>query len=84
VTPHVTQNDRNRRSAIDGRTTRHPGYAVSQRRRKRVEEGFGWQKGFGGGRKLRYVGIEKNQLWATLNVITYDLVRMSNIEVGRN
>ena len=84
VTPHVAQNDTNRRSAIDGRTTRHPGYRVSQHRRKRVEEGFGWQKTTGGGRKLRYVGIEKNQLWATVNVITYDLVRMSNIEVGRN
>lgn len=84
VTPHVAQNTANRRSAIDGRTTRHPGYAVSQRRRKRVEEGFGWQKTVGGGRKLRYVGIEKNQLWATVNVITYNLVRMGNIEAGRN
>ena len=80
----MAQNETNRRSAIDGRTTRHRGYRVSQNRRKRVEEGFGWQKTTGGGRKLRYVGIEKNQLWATLNVITYDLVRMSNIEVSRN
>ena len=42
VTPHVAQNDRGRRSAIDGRTTRHPGYAVSLRIRKRIEEAFGW------------------------------------------
>ena len=84
VTPHVAQNTTNRRSAIDGRTTRHHGYGVSQRKRKRVEEGFGWQKTVGGGRKLRYVGIPKNQLWATLNVVTYDLVRMSNIEISRN
>jgi hypothetical protein len=42
VTPHVAQNTTNRASAIDGRTTRHAGYAVSQRRRKRVEETFGW------------------------------------------
>ena len=44
VTPHVAQNTSNRRSAIDGRTTRHPGYAVSQRIRKRIEEAFGWIK----------------------------------------
>ena len=55
VTPHVARNDRRwGRSAVDGRTTRHPGYAVSQRRRKRVEEVFGWLKTVGGGRKLRY------------------------------
>ena len=44
VTPHVAQNIANRRSAIDGRTTRHPGYAVSQRIRKRIEEVFGWNQ----------------------------------------
>lgn len=80
VTPHVAQNTARRRSAIDGRTTRHPGYATSLRRRKMVEEGFGWEKTVGGGRKLRYNGIEKNQHWATMNVVTYDLVRMINIE----
>lgn len=56
VTPHVARNDRRRRSAIDGRTTRHPGYAMSQRLRKRVEEVFGWEKTVGGLRKLRYIG----------------------------
>ena len=81
VTPHVAQNKAGRRSAIDGRTTRHSGYAVSQRRRKITEEGFGWEKTVGGGRKLRYVGEEKNQLWLTLNVVAYDLVRISNLEV---
>ena len=51
VTPHVARNDRRwGRSALDGRTTRHAGYAVSQRRRKRVEEVFGWLKTVGGGR----------------------------------
>ena len=44
VTPHVAQNTTGRRSAIDGRTTRHPGYAVSQRIRKRIEEAFGWTR----------------------------------------
>jgi hypothetical protein len=52
------QNTRSRRSAIDGRTTRHPGYAMSQRVRKRVEEIFGWTKTVGGGRNLRYIVAE--------------------------
>jgi transposase len=79
VTPHVTQNTSGRRSAIDGRTTRHAGYAVSQRVRKRVEECFGWIKTTGSGRKLRYVGLAKNQLWATFTAAAYNLVRMANI-----
>jgi transposase len=56
VTPHIAQNQSRRRGAIDRRTTRHPGCAVSQRRRKRVEEVFGRAKTVGGLRKLRYVG----------------------------
>lgn len=80
VTPHVTQNTSNRRSAIDGRTTRHPGYALSQRVRKRIEECFGWLKSTGGGRKLRYVGRAKNQLWATFTAVAYNLVRMANLQ----
>jgi transposase len=54
VTPHVAQNTTKRRSAIDARTTRHPGYAISQRHRKRVEQAFGWMKTVGGLRKLRH------------------------------
>jgi transposase len=80
VTPHVTQNTSHRRSAIDGRTTRHPGYGQSQRVRKRIEECFGWMKTVGGGRKLRYIGRAKNQLWATLTAVAYNLVRMANLE----
>lgn len=83
VTPHVTQNTSGRRSAIDGRTTRHPGYAISQRIRKRVEEIFGWTKTIGGGRKLRYLGLERNQFWAELTTATYNLVRMVRLEVAR-
>lgn len=79
VTPHVAQNVSGRRSAIDRRTTAHPGYAVSQRIRKRVEECFGWVKTVGGGRKLRYIGRAKNQLWATLTVAAYNLVRMASL-----
>ena len=57
VTPHVAQHtDGARGSAIDGRTTRHPGYAISQQKRKLVEQGFGWMKTIGGLRKLRHRG----------------------------
>ena len=79
VTPHVAQNLSGRRSAIDGRTTRHPGYAVSQHIRKRVEEIFGWAKTVGGGRKLRYVGLARNQLWAELTLAAYNLVRLTKL-----
>ncbi len=79
VTPHVAQHTTRRRSAIDGRTTQHEGYRLSQRVRKRVEEIFGWIKTVGGGRKLRYIGTQKNQLWATITAATYNLVRMANL-----
>lgn len=79
VTPHVAQNRSGRRSAIDGRTTRHPGYAISQCIRKRVEEIFGWTKTVGGGRKLRYLGLARNQLWAELTMAAYNLVRLSKL-----
>jgi hypothetical protein len=58
VTPHVAQNT-SRRSAIDRRTTRHPGYAASQRLRKRIEEGFGWIKTTGGLRQTRHRGTAR-------------------------
>ena len=80
VTPHVAQNQSGRRIAIDGRTTSHGGYKVSQRLRKRVEEIFGWVKTIGGGRKLRYIGIKPNRLWAGLTATAYNLVRMVRIE----
>jgi transposase len=80
VTPHVAQHTTRRRSAIDRRTTRHPGYAHSQRVRKRIEECFGWMKTTAGGRKLRYIGRAKNQLWATLTALAFNLVRMANLE----
>lgn len=81
VTPHIARNvSTHRGSAIDGRTTRHPGYGRSQRARKRIEECFGWMKTVGGGRKLRYIGLEKNQLWATFTAIAYNLTRMAKLE----
>ena len=83
VTPHVARNDlRWGRSAVDGRTPRHAGYAVSQRRRKRVEEVFGWLKTVGGGRKLRYVGRARNRSWLEFAVAAYNLVRMAKLELA--
>lgn len=81
ITPHVAQfpTTRNRRSAIDGRTTRHSGYRVSQRWRKRIEEFFGWLKTIGGGRKLRYIGVARNQMWAEIGAAAYNLVRMARL-----
>src|SRR6266550_3424539 len=79
VTPHVTQNTSGRRSAIDGRTTRHVGYAISQCIRKRVEEIFGWMKTVGGFRRTRYVGLERTQLAGYLVATAYNLVRMARL-----
>jgi transposase len=79
VTPHVAQNTSGRRSAIDGRTTRHPGYAVSQRFRQRVEEIFGWMKTVGGFRRTRYRGMEKTGLAAYLVGTAYNLVRLAKL-----
>jgi transposase/IS5 family transposase len=79
VTPHVTQNDKGRRSAIDGRTTRHAGYAVSQRVRKRIEEVFGWMKTVGGQRKTRYRGTARVGWMFTLSAAAYNLVRMPKL-----
>jgi transposase len=76
VAPHVTQNTSGRRSAIDRRTTRHVGYAVSQRIRKRVEEIFGWMKTVGGFRRTRYRGLERTQLAGYLVATGYKLVRL--------
>ena len=76
VTPHVA---RRRWSIVDKRTTRHAGYQFSQRVRKRIEEIFGWVKTVGGGRKLRYKGVERNQLWAELTAAAYNLVRMAKL-----
>jgi transposase len=79
ATPHVAQNNKNRRSAIDGRTTRHAGYAVSQTKRKRVEEIFGWMKTVGGFRRTRYRGLDRTGLAGYLVATAYNLVRLSRL-----
>jgi IS5 family transposase len=83
VTPHVAQNENpTHRSAINRRTTVHTGYAISQRVRKRVEEIFGWIKTVGGGRKLRYLGRERNQMWSELTAAAFNLTRIANLELA--
>jgi IS5 family transposase len=79
VTPHVAQNDTNRRSAIDDRTTRHDGYGVSQRKRKKVEEVFGWAKTVGGIRKVRHKGLALVGWVFKFTAAAYNLVRIRNL-----
>jgi transposase len=79
ITPHVAQNDRNRRSAVDERTTRHVGYQLSQKARKRIEEVFGWMKSIGLLRKLRHRGLERVGWMFTFTAAAYNLVRIRNL-----
>ena len=79
ITPQVAQNTARRRSAIDGRTTRHGGYTVGQRVRKRVEEIFGWTKGTGGLRRTRFKGRDRTQLATYLVGAAYNLLRMAKL-----
>jgi transposase len=82
ATPHVAQNNKGRKSAIDGRTTRHAGYGISQRKRKRVEEIFGWMKTVGGMRKLRHRGLELVGWMFTFAAAAYNLVRIRNLSTA--
>ncbi|HEX3584326.1 MAG TPA: IS5 family transposase [Thermoanaerobaculia bacterium] len=80
VTPHVAQNiTKHRGSMIDARTTGRPGYAVSQRIRKRVEEIFGWMKTTAGFRKTRYIGLGANQIAAYMIAAAFNLLRIARL-----
>jgi transposase len=79
VTPHIAQNDTSRRSAIDGRTSRHPGYAVSQQKRKRIEEPFGWGKTIGGLARPMLRGAARLGFKFTLTMAAYDLIRLPKL-----
>jgi hypothetical protein len=79
-TPHVTPNTSRPQSAIDGRTTRHPGHAVSMPIRKRIEEPFGWIKTIGGGRQLRYRGRQRNRAWFRITAAVYNLLRITALD----
>lgn len=80
MTPHVAQNEHSRRcSAIDARTTRHPGYQWSQVVRRRIESIFGWAKTAGGCGKSRYRGVKRTSFFCTIVAAAYDLLRMSKL-----
>ena len=79
VTPHIAQNTSHRRSAIDARTTRHPGYAVSQQKRKRIEEPFGWGKTIGGLARPMLRGAEKLGFKFILTMASYNLIRLPKL-----
>jgi hypothetical protein len=82
VTPHIAQNTSGRRSAIDARTTRHPGYAVSQQKRKRVEEPFGWGKTIRGLARPMFRGVKKLGFKFTLTMASYNLIRLPKLLVA--
>jgi len=79
VTPHVAQSTNSRRSAIDGRTTRHAGYQISQQKRKLVEQGFGWKKMYGLLHKLRHRGLQTVGWVYAFTAAAYNLVRMRSL-----
>ena len=82
VNNHLTKTGKRRRTTIDGRTTRHPGYAVSQRIRKRIEEAFGWIKAAAGCAKTRFRGTERVDAAFTLATVAYNLVRLPRLLPG--
>ena len=83
VTPHVAQNlARRGGSAIDGRTTRHPGYPVSQQKRKRVEPSFGWMKIIGMPKKVKLRGREKVSWLFKFVGAAYNLYRLGRLQAG--
>lgn len=82
VTPHVAQNTSGRRSAIDGRTTRHRGYSISQVARRRIEQIFGWLKSCAGLRRTRFQGVARTQLYVRLAGAAYNLLRLAKLELA--
>jgi hypothetical protein len=83
VRPHVTQKTNRRRSAIDGRTTGHPGYAASQRIRKRIEEAFGWMKTVAGSRKTNFRAVERVGWSFAFAAAAYNLIRLPKLIEAR-
>ncbi|MCU7371038.1 IS5 family transposase [Tahibacter amnicola] len=80
IKPHVAQNNSHRRSAVDGRTASSKGYAISQRVRKKIEQGFGWVKTIGELRKLTRVGLPAVRAWVTWTFAAYNLIRIGGIQ----
>ncbi len=82
IAPHTARIENRATLGLDARTTRHPGYAVSQRKRKRIEEIFGWMKTAGGLRKTRLIGQTKIQLAAYLVGAAYNSLRMARLQTA--
>jgi IS5 family transposase len=82
IRPHIARIEGRKTPGLDGRTTRHEGYRISQRKRKRIEEIFGWLKSYGGLRKTRFIGTARVQLHAYLAGAAYNLLRMSRLQLG--
>ena len=80
IAPHIACIDGRRTPGLDARTTRHPGYGVSQRKRKRIEEIFGWMKAYGGLRRTLVRGVERVQQHAYIVAAAYNLLRMSRLQ----
>ena len=80
IAPHIARIENRTTPGLDARTTRHAGYAVSQRKRKRIEEIFGWMKSVGGMRRSRFVGLARTQLAAYMVGAAYNLLRMARME----
>lgn len=79
IRPHIARIENRRTDGLDARTTRHESYRFSQRKRKRIEEIFGWLKTIGGLRKSRFVGIRRTQLYAYLAASAYNLLRIAKL-----
>jgi IS5 family transposase len=80
IRPHIARIDGRATPGLDDRTTRHESYCISQRKRKRIEEIFGWMKTIGGLRKSRFIGQARTQLAAYLVGAAYNLLRMANLD----
>ncbi len=80
IRPHIAQIENRTTPGLDARTTRHPHHWISQQKRKRVEEIFGWMKSYGGLRRTRFRGIARVQLHAHLLGAAYNLLRLSRLQ----
>ena len=83
IAPHVSCKENLKLDGLDARTTARPGYPISLRIRKRIEEIFGWMKTVGGLRRSRYRGMERTQAWGHFVAATYNLLRMARLEASQ-
>ena len=82
IRPHIARIEGRKTPGLDGRTTRTEGYKVSQRKRKRIEEIFGWLKTVGGMRKTRFIGEARTQIAAYLSAAAYNLLRIAKLQTA--